>query len=195
MYFHEKSVIISLFLVRFQIRLNHMKDLLILHVTKEKNIKKVLYRCCKIAKRWLFLVSGNLLSTSNVNNSKSISRRTIRDSSVRSWRRRLQIAIKNNKIWLSVCGRSPRAHARTRARTVTDMKIFVFWSLCCTLRTCSKIPFRSWSRCLSFDIFKNWIGPSVCGRSPRTRSRTCYGHKSFCQNLLRPKKYRNVFYF
>jgi len=40
MYFHEKSVIISLFLVRFQIRLNHMKDLLILHVTKEKNIKK-----------------------------------------------------------------------------------------------------------------------------------------------------------
>ena len=49
MYFHEKSVIISLFLVRFQIRLNHMKDLLILHVTKEKNIKKVLYRCCKIA--------------------------------------------------------------------------------------------------------------------------------------------------
>ena len=51
MYFHEKSVIISLFLVRFQIRLNHMKDLLILHVTKEKHIKKVLYRSCKIAKR------------------------------------------------------------------------------------------------------------------------------------------------
>ena len=41
MYFHEKSVIISLFLVRFQIRLNHMKDLLILHVTKEKKISTV----------------------------------------------------------------------------------------------------------------------------------------------------------
>ena len=39
MYFHEKSVMISLFLVRFQIRLNHMTDLLILHVTKEKKIK------------------------------------------------------------------------------------------------------------------------------------------------------------
>ena len=36
MYFREKSVIIYLFLVRFQIRLNHMTDLLILHVTKEK---------------------------------------------------------------------------------------------------------------------------------------------------------------
>ena len=121
------------------------------------------------------MVSGNLLSFSNVNNSKSISRRTIPDSSARSWRRRLQIAIKNNKIWLSVCGRSPRAHART----VTDMKIFVFWSLCCTLRTCSKIPSRSWSRCLSFDIFKNWIGPSVCGRSPRAHARAPVTDKIF----------------
>jgi len=51
MYFREKSVIIYLFLVRFQIRLNHMTDLLILHVTKEKKKKKVLYRCCQIAKR------------------------------------------------------------------------------------------------------------------------------------------------
>jgi len=40
MYFCEKSVIIYLFLVRFQICLNHMKDILILHVTKEINIKK-----------------------------------------------------------------------------------------------------------------------------------------------------------
>ena len=47
MYFREKSVIIYLFLVRFQIRLNHMTDLLILHVTKEKNIKKY---CTDVAK-------------------------------------------------------------------------------------------------------------------------------------------------
>ena len=42
LYFREKTVIISLFLVRFQIRLIHMTVLFILHVTKEKNIKKVL---------------------------------------------------------------------------------------------------------------------------------------------------------
>jgi len=42
LYFHEKKVKISLFLVRFQIRLIHMTDLFILHATKEKNIKKVL---------------------------------------------------------------------------------------------------------------------------------------------------------
>jgi len=40
MYFREKSVIIYLFLVRFQIRLNHMTDILILHVTKEKKYLK-----------------------------------------------------------------------------------------------------------------------------------------------------------
>ena len=34
-----KTAIIYLFRVRFQIRLNHMKDLLILHVTKEKKKK------------------------------------------------------------------------------------------------------------------------------------------------------------
>ena len=46
MYFREKSVIISLFLVRIQIHLNHMTDLLNLHVTK-KNIKKY---CTDVAK-------------------------------------------------------------------------------------------------------------------------------------------------
>merc|ERR1712030_275569 len=40
LYFHEKTVITSLFLVRFQIRLIHMTALFILHATKEKNIKK-----------------------------------------------------------------------------------------------------------------------------------------------------------
>ena len=42
MYFYEKSVIISLFLVRFQIRLIHMTILFILHGTKEKKYQKVL---------------------------------------------------------------------------------------------------------------------------------------------------------
>merc|ERR1712030_40111 len=42
LYFREKTVIIYLFLVRFQIRLIHMTVHFILHVTKEKNIKKVL---------------------------------------------------------------------------------------------------------------------------------------------------------
>merc|ERR1711984_13419 len=49
--------IISLFYVRFQFRLNHMTVLLILHVTKEKNIKKYfrqLYRGYKIAKKLQF---------------------------------------------------------------------------------------------------------------------------------------------
>merc|ERR1712030_298866 len=41
LYFREKTDIIYLFLVQFQIRLKHMTVLLILHVTKEKNIKKV----------------------------------------------------------------------------------------------------------------------------------------------------------
>jgi len=42
LYFYEKIVIIYLFLVRFQIRLIHMIVLFILHVTKEKNTRKVL---------------------------------------------------------------------------------------------------------------------------------------------------------
>merc|ERR1712002_507123 len=38
LYFREKTVIIYLFLVRFQIRFNHMTGILIVHVTKEKKI-------------------------------------------------------------------------------------------------------------------------------------------------------------
>merc|ERR1712030_615 len=41
LYFHEKTVIIYLFLVRFQIRFNHMTVIFILRVAKEKNIKEV----------------------------------------------------------------------------------------------------------------------------------------------------------
>merc|ERR1712030_66908 len=40
--FLKKTFIISSFLFRFQFRLNHMTDLLILHVTKEKIYKKYL---------------------------------------------------------------------------------------------------------------------------------------------------------
>merc|ERR1712105_114719 len=40
LYFREKTVIISLFLVQFQIRLNHMTVLFILHITKEKKYQK-----------------------------------------------------------------------------------------------------------------------------------------------------------
>merc|ERR1712030_221691 len=50
LYFRDKTVIISLFLVRFQIRLNYLTVLFILHVTKEKISKSTLDKYTEAAK-------------------------------------------------------------------------------------------------------------------------------------------------
>ena len=58
--FGVKKFIISLFLVRFHFRLIHMTALLILHVTKEKNIQKVLYTIVQSNFLAVFVTFGNL---------------------------------------------------------------------------------------------------------------------------------------
>merc|ERR1712030_155363 len=106
LYFHEKTVIISLFLVRFQIRLIHMTVLFILHGTKEKISKKYfrqVYRGCQIATK---IVRAH----SHGNNSKSIALRIIPNNSARSWRRRLKKQKKKN--WTILLRAKPK-HART----------------------------------------------------------------------------------
>ena len=59
----------------------------------------------------IFLLSGNLFSCLNGNNSKSIALRIIYDSSARSWRRRLQNEKKKKKFGPPICGWSPHARA------------------------------------------------------------------------------------
>ena len=151
LYFHEKTVIISLFLVRFQIRLIHMTVLFILHVTKEKISKKYfrqVYRGCQIAKK---IVCAH----SHRNNSKSIALRIIPNNSARSWHRRLK---KNIYIIIIIgqffCERSPSVRARL-SRPVTDEHTFMFLSLSIAHRMVFRIGFRSWSRALSFLVGKS----------------------------------------
>merc|ERR1712030_68947 len=118
LYFHEKTVIISLFLVRFQIRLIHMTDIFILHATKEKISKKYfrqVYRGCQIAKK---IVCAH----SHGNNSKSIALRIIPNNSARSWCRRLEK--KKKKIGPFFWERSPSVRAQL-SRPVTDEYTFM----------------------------------------------------------------------
>merc|ERR1711984_71852 len=75
--FGVKKFIISLFLVRFHFFWIHMKDLLILHDTKEKKIKKVLYTTAQSSFFSSFCGIWQPLSNLNGYNSKSIEIRKI----------------------------------------------------------------------------------------------------------------------
>ena len=115
--FLKKTFIIFSFFVRFQFRLIHMTDLLILHVTKEKNLQKVFYTIVQSYFFSIFCDVWQPLSNWNGYNSKSIELRNFSKVIASCYRRPLQNEKEKRKIGAKLWRWDPSEYARAPLRT------------------------------------------------------------------------------